>query len=46
VEFKNILHVKKVAKRYRAEQLFKIMLIKEMKGPMPNGPGDKTLLGK
>ena len=41
-EFKKVLPVKKVAKLYRAEQLFKIMLIKEMKGPMQNGPGNQS----
>ncbi|MBX7141488.1 MAG: hypothetical protein K1X63_10460 [Chitinophagales bacterium] len=38
VEFKKVLPVKKVAKLYRAEQLFKIKLISEMKQP-PAGRG-------
>lgn len=37
-EFKKVLPVKKVAKLYRAEQLFKIKLISEMK-QQPGGPG-------
>jgi hypothetical protein len=35
-----VLPIKKVAMLYRAEQLFKIMLIKEMNGgPLQQGPG-------
>jgi len=42
VEFKKVLPVKKVAKLYRAEQMFKISLIKDMKqGPMQQGQGNQ-----
>jgi hypothetical protein len=45
VEFKKVLPVKKVAKLYRAEQQFKVNLIKDMPagqgGQRPAGAGGK-----